>query len=360
MTAGVTYIASYFAPSGHYSADLNYFTTQGVSSGSLHANPTGPTGTNGIYRYGSSSGFPTFSSNSTNYWVDVVLNTIPNNDHTAPTVVSFKAGDGSDTLNTNSSIVINLSEALDSKTINTNTVQLLNPDPNSVPGGCCSTPGGWCSGCPLIIGANTKVISTTVTYDSLKHSITLAPNSPLSTSSIYTVLLVGGAQGVTDLAGNPLATDTAASFLTPAQAAAGPSSIWSNSTVPSVVDDADSNAIEVGTKFSADVNGVITGLRFYKSANNVGTHIANLWTSTGQLIATGTFTNETASGWQQLNFATPVAITAGTTYVASYFAPKVITPPIQAGSQRRSTVDRCMCPSAEACTSTARAAVSPH
>lgn len=33
------------------------------------------------------------------------------------------------------------------------------------------------------------------------------------------------------------------------------------------------------------------------------------------------FTNETASGWQQVNFATPVAISANITYVASYFAP---------------------------------------
>ena len=34
-----------------------------------------------------------------------------------------------------------------------------------------------------------------------------------------------------------------------------------------------------------------------------------------------TFTNETASGWQYLTFSSPVAITAGTTYVAGYFAP---------------------------------------
>src|SRR5262249_50613123 len=45
------------------------------------------------------------------------------------------------------------------------------------------------------------------------------------------------------------------------------------------------------------------------------------WSSTGQLLATGTFTNETASGWQTLTFATPVAITAGTMYVAGYYAP---------------------------------------
>src|SRR6201999_790395 len=43
--------------------------------------------------------------------------------------------------------------------------------------------------------------------------------------------------------------------------------------------------------------------------------------STGQRVATGTFTGETAGGWQTLKFPVPVAITGGTTYVASYFAP---------------------------------------
>ncbi len=36
------------------------------------------------------------------------------------------------------------------------------------------------------------------------------------------------------------------------------------------------------------------------------------------MLATATFTNETASGWQQVNLPTPVAIAANTTYIASY------------------------------------------
>ena len=44
-----------------------------------------------------------------------------------------------------------------------------------------------------------------------------------------------------------------------------------------------------------------------------------MWSSTGTLLASGTFSNETASGWQELDFSSPVAVTAGTTYVASYF-----------------------------------------
>ena len=39
--------------------------------------------------------------------------------------------------------------------------------------------------------------------------------------------------------------------------------------------------------------------------------------SSGTLLASATFTGETASGWQQVNFSTPVAITANTTYVAA-------------------------------------------
>src|SRR5262249_37669241 len=44
-------------------------------------------------------------------------------------------------------------------------------------------------------------------------------------------------------------------------------------------------------------------------------------TNTGTALASATFTGETASGWQQVNFASPVSISANTTYVASYHAP---------------------------------------
>jgi Domain of unknown function (DUF4082) len=80
----------------------------------------------------------------------------------------------------------------------------------------------------------------------------------------------------------------------------------------------DPNGVELGFKFEASTDGQITGIRFYKDAQNIGTHTADLWSSTGTLLATATFTNETASGWQQVNFSNPVAVTAGTTYVASY------------------------------------------
>ena len=94
--------------------------------------------------------------------------------------------------------------------------------------------------------------------------------------------------------------------------------IWPSSTVPSVVDVGPDTSVELGVSFNADTNGYITGVRFYKSSANAGTHVGSLWTNTGSLLASATFTGETASGWQQATFAKPVAITANTVYVASY------------------------------------------
>jgi hypothetical protein len=43
-----------------------------------------------------------------------------------------------------------------------------------------------------------------------------------------------------------------------------------------------------------------------------------LWTSTGTLLASATFTNESTSGWQTVDLAQEIAIEANTTYVVSY------------------------------------------
>ena len=77
----------------------------------------------------------------------------------------------------------------------------------------------------------------------------------------------------------------------------------------------------MGVKFRSSQNGFINGIRYYKGAGTTGTHTGHLWTSTGTLMGTTTFTGETASGWQQALFTTPIAITANTIYVASMFSP---------------------------------------
>jgi hypothetical protein len=88
--------------------------------------------------------------------------------------------------------------------------------------------------------------------------------------------------------------------------------------VPGTADSGPDSAVELGVKFRSDVNGKITGIRFYKAAANTGTHVGNLWSTNGTKLGSITFSNETASGWQQMLLASPVAITSNTVYVASY------------------------------------------
>ena len=59
ITAGTVYVASYFAPAGHYAGDGGYFATAGVDNGPLHALKDGVSGGNGVYAYGGASSFPT-------------------------------------------------------------------------------------------------------------------------------------------------------------------------------------------------------------------------------------------------------------------------------------------------------------
>lgn len=78
--------------------------------------------------------------------------------------------------------------------------------------------------------------------------------------------------------------------------------------------------VEVGMKFRSNANGFVSGFRYYKGSGAQGTHIGNLWSINGTKLASATFTGETASGWQTATLSTPVAITANTIYVVSYFS----------------------------------------
>jgi hypothetical protein len=155
-------------------------------------------------------------------------------------------------------------------------------------------------------------ITSTVAYDDPTRTVTLTPATVLANGTVYAATL----SGVKDASGNVLANPVTWSFTT--ATSTGPFTIWPSTATPVTAADPDTGAVELGVKFQADVSGNVTGIRFYKSTTNTGTHIGNLWTSTGTLLATATFSGETTSGWQQVLFSTPVAITANTTYVASY------------------------------------------
>src|SRR4051812_6571294 len=105
-----------------------------------------------------------------------------------------------------------------------------------------------------------------------------------------------------------------------AQSAACPCTIWTPATVPANPAVSDGQPIEIGVKFRSEIDGFVTALRFYKGTANTGAHVGHLWSGGGVLLAEATFTNESTAGWQEIALAPPVAISANTTYVASYHA----------------------------------------
>jgi hypothetical protein len=79
-----------------------------------------------------------------------------------------------------------------------------------------------------------------------------------------------------------------------------------------------SGTYEFGTKFSADVAGQVTELRYYHVAGDTGLHVGHLWDGAGNLLETAAFPAATSEGWQSVSLPTPVGISAGTTYTVSY------------------------------------------
>ena len=234
-----------------------------------------------------------FSANSGSYTATYAADLI------APQVTSTKPAASTAGVIVSVRPTATFSKAMDAVTINANTFELRN-------------------------SANT-LVSATVNYDAASRTVTLTPSGPLIASTTYTATLHGGATDprIRDAAGNALSSNTTWSFATAATVAAPtcPCGGFASSATPANASVVDPSAVELGVKFTTEVSGFITGIRFYKGAGNTGTHIGNLWSASGVQLATATFTAETASGWQQINFASPVAISANTVYVASYFAP---------------------------------------
>jgi hypothetical protein len=79
--------------------------------------------------------------------------------------------------------------------------------------------------------------------------------------------------------------------------------------------------LTLGVRFASDLPGKVTGIRYYKSAGNTGTHTGALYTVNGQQLASVNFTGESSSGWQTASFNEPVDIAANTEYVAAYRTP---------------------------------------
>jgi endonuclease/exonuclease/phosphatase family metal-dependent hydrolase len=89
--------------------------------------------------------------------------------------------------------------------------------------------------------------------------------------------------------------------------------------VPGTAVQADTRAVEVGVRFRSNVPGTISALRFYRGTGNANGYVARLWTNSGTLLAQATVTDGRIPGWQEVTLPSPISISAGTTYVVSYY-----------------------------------------
>ena len=284
IAANSTYVVSYFAPEGFYSSDSGYFSSP-ADNAPLHALASGIDGPNGVYRYGASA-FPTDSYFDTNYWVDVVLTT--GNAGAAPAVVAVSPANAAAGTSEQTKPTATFNQSVTASTV---VFAMKNAAGSDVPG--------------------------SVGYDAATNTATFSPAGLLGFSTVYTATV----SGATNASGSAMSTPFSWTFTTKAPPVACPCSVFSPAAVPATANTNDQNAVEVGMKFRSDVAGTVSGVRFFKGGSNTGNHVGHLWTATGTLLATVTFSNESASGWQQALFSTPVAIAANTTYVVSYYAP---------------------------------------
>ena len=113
-------------------------------------------------------------------------------------------------------------------------------------------------------------------------------------------------------------TATASVNLTVVPPGAAPVGLFNDTVTPALTGYNDGSPLEVGMKFTSSVAGQITALQFYRNASDTGSNVVDLWTSTGTLLGSATFTNTSASGWQTVTLSSAVSIAANTTYIASY------------------------------------------
>ncbi len=344
ILANTTYIAAYHTTSGHYSYDLSYFSSSGVDRPPLHALMNGLDGPNGVYVYSATPSFPQSTYSSTNYSVDVVFSTTLSAQACPCTIwssnaVPYLVDNGPDApvelgvkfTSSSNGLITGVRFYKSGANTGTHVGNLWSSTGALLASATFTgeTGSGWQQvsfSSPVAITANTSYVAsyhTTVGHYSADRNF--FANSGINNPPLQALASgISGGDGVYAYGSASIFPNS--TYLAPnywvdvvfMPQSSCPCSIWSGNAVPSSLDNGPDSPVELGVKFTASRNGQITGVRFYKSNANAGTHVGNLWSSTGALLASATFAGETDSGWQQVSFSSPVAIAANTTYVVSY------------------------------------------
>ena len=350
IQANVDYVVSYSCPGGHYAADANGL-ARGYDRVPLHVPANGAGGGNGLFAYGAGS-FPASTYRATNYWVDVAFTP-------SVAVQSVTVAPSSATLAPGAAMQLLVTATYADGTVRdvTTAAALSSSAPSAATvsaSGLVVAAGAGTATITAVFGGVSGFCSLSVVAAPLAISGAAIPNGQIGVPYSAALVATGGtppyswsmraapppgvsiqaSSGV--LTGTPTVQGTFA-FTVSVTDATGitaiaqtsmtvqpyPASqtIWTSAPALGSIDAGRDAALTLGVRFYSDVAGSVSGIRFYKSTANVGTHVGTLWSSTGARLAEATFAGETASGWQTVTFPSPVPIAPNTTYVASYLCP---------------------------------------
>jgi hypothetical protein len=186
-----TYVVSYHTTTGHYSYSGNYFAGRAIENGPLVA-LAGPS--NGLFSYSATSVIPAESQSSPNYWVDVVFD--PNAPDTSPPTIMATSPSSGAIAAASVQVTVTFDEPVATETVTAGTFELRD--------------------------ASEGAVAVTISQQPELRRIVLTPTTALQERQTYSVRVRGGAGGVTDLKGNPLAADASWTFSTGVTTARAP------------------------------------------------------------------------------------------------------------------------------------------
>ena len=120
---------------------------------------------------------------------------------------------------------------------------------------------------PLTITSTSSVVNGALTVNGTSYVFT--PTNNFTGTGSFNYAISDGKGG------------TASATVTIAVGSQPTESFFSASTVPATPNVVDPGSVELGLRFTTDVAGQITAIKFYKGANNTGPHTASLWSATG-------------------------------------------------------------------------------
>lgn len=207
-----------------------------------------------------------------------------------PAVVATSPVDGATQLGEQPTVTATFSQAMDAATIDASSFTLTGP-------------GG--------------AVPASVDYEPATRTATLTPSAPLAPGSAYTAALSTAVESARDL---PLPAAYSWGFSTsncPCQLFGGAYDVQMSDLSTANGRAGTGWTLEMGVKLQVSQAASLRAIRFYKSPSEGGTHVGRVWNASGQLLASTTFTGESATGWQQQALAAPVPMTPGQTYVVS-------------------------------------------